>query len=62
VQVTPFAVTLEPASMSHTPRKTESAGDTITLSSKGAAIGRLPGFTSRAKNWLKVSQPLGATK
>jgi hypothetical protein len=45
--------------MSHVPAKTESAGDTITLSSKGAAIGRLPGFTSRAKNWLKVSQPLG---
>jgi len=48
--------------MSHLPANVASAGDTITLSLRGSAIGRLPGFTSRAKNWLKVSQPLGATK
>jgi hypothetical protein len=58
----PLTVTFEFASMSHLPANVASAGDTITLSLRGSAISRLPGFTSRAKNWLKVSQPLGATK
>jgi hypothetical protein len=58
----PLTVTFEFASMSHLPANVASAGDTITLSLRGSAIGRLPGFTSRAKNWLKVSHPLGATK
>jgi hypothetical protein len=48
--------------MGQWPLKIESAGETTMLSSQGAATGRLPGRTSRAKNWLKVSQPLGPAK
>src|SRR5689334_512115 len=38
----------------------QSAGAVTMRLSAGWAIGRSPGFSSRAKNWLKVSQPLGA--
>ena len=37
----------------------ESAGATIRVLSPGPSIGRSPGFSSLAKNWLKVSHPLG---
>jgi hypothetical protein len=37
----------------------ESAGETMTASSRASAMGRLPGLISRAKNWLNVCQPLG---
>ncbi len=38
----------------------QSAGATRTVLSVGWEIGRSPGFSSRAKNWLNVSHPLGA--
>ena len=43
-QLSPLTVTFEFASISHLPANVASAGDTITLSLRGSATGRLPGL------------------
>ena len=38
----------------------QSAGEVTTRLLAGSVIGRSPVLSSRAKNWLKLSHPLGA--
>jgi hypothetical protein len=59
---TPFTVIVERSSIGHAPMNVASAGETMTTSLRGSSIGRLPDRISRAKNWLKVCEPLGPTK
>ncbi len=39
--------------------KTQSTGEVTTVLSHGSWMGLSPAFSLLAKNWLKVSQPLG---